>query len=113
MPKKFETAVNPQTDKNERVPENVSKYQHYHIIISVFARTNYDYNCNTWLWDNDCRNMISLKELRKNQDESYTVKTNEHMQIGFALAIYYLKDIEHENDYFCYIVKGCVVMFPF
>lgn len=46
MPKKFETAVNPQTDKNESVPENVSKYQHYHII-SVFARTNYDYNCNT------------------------------------------------------------------
>lgn len=31
MPKKFETALNPQTDKNERVPENVSKYQHYHI----------------------------------------------------------------------------------
>ena len=38
-----------------------------------------------------------LKELRKNQGESYTVKTNEHMPIGFALAIYYLEDIEHEN----------------
>lgn len=57
--------------------------------------------------------MISLKELRKNQDESYTVKNNEHMQTGFALANYYLKDIEHENDYFCYIIKGCVVTFPF
>ena len=57
--------------------------------------------------------MISLKELRKNQDESYTVKNNEHMQTGFALANYYLKDIEHENDYFCFFIKGCVVTFPF
>ena len=54
-----------------------------------------------------------LKELRKNQGESYTVKTNEHMPIGFALAIYYLEDIEHENEYFCYIVKDCSVTFHF
>ena len=36
---------------------------------------------------------LKLGELSKNKDESFTVKTSEHMLIEFALAVLYLEGI--------------------
>ena len=52
-----------------------------------------------------------MKKLRKNNDELFTVKTGEHMPVGFALAIYYLEGIESVNKYFCYIGDDCLDVF--
>lgn len=52
-----------------------------------------------------------MKKLRKNKDELFTVKTGEHMPVGFALAIYYLEGIESVNEYFCYIGDDCLDVF--
>ena len=51
---------------------------------------------------------MELEELRKNDDESFTVKTGEHAPIAFALAICYIEDTGHENEYFSDIGEDCL-----
>ena len=38
-----------------------------------------------------------LKKSIENTDKSFTIKTGDHIPIGFALAIYYLENIVFEN----------------
>lgn len=49
-----------------------------------------------------------LENFRKNKDESFTVKTSEHLPIRLALAVCYSKDTWHENEYFCYTWEDCL-----
>ena len=37
---------------------------------------------------------------KKNKNESFTVKTGEHIPIGFELVVYYVEGMRHENKYF-------------
>lgn len=36
--------------------------------------------------------------LGKNKDKSFTVKTSEHIPIGFVLAVHYLESIGDKNE---------------
>ena len=36
--------------------------------------------------------------LGKNKDKSFTVKTSEHIPIGFVLAVHYLESIGGKNE---------------
>ena len=64
-----------------------------------------------FLYDFEIDNQSKPKELRKSKDESYTIKTNAHMPIEFALVIYYLDYKELEDEYFSYIGKDCLDVF--
>ena len=64
-----------------------------------------------FLYDFEIDNQSKPKELRKSKDESYTIKTNTHMPIEFALVIYYLDYKELEDEYFSYIGKDSLDVF--
>lgn len=51
----------------------------------------------------DTNDQLKLRELRKNKDKSFTVKTSEHIPIGFVFTIHYLKDMERKRNIFSYI----------
>ena len=52
----------------------------------------------------EAADQLKLRELKKkNKDESFTVKTNDLIPIGFALTICYLESMRCENEYFSYI----------
>ena len=63
------------------------------------------YNFETMIVDTD--DQSKLEELRKNKDESFTVKTGKHAPIKLALTVHYLEGIG-QNKYFSYIGEDCL-----
>ena len=72
------------------VPENILKHLIRNKSIQPSFIVVYDFE--TMIAETD--DQPKVEELRKNKHKLSTVKTGEHIPIGFALASYYLENIQ-------------------
>lgn len=79
----------------EEVLGNLSKYLLRNKSLQLPITVAYDFEI---IIDDQSK----LEELRGKKDKSYTIKTDKHIPVGFALAIQYSEDIKcKKREYFC------------
>ena len=93
IPEKFKTILNKETAEMEELCGNILKHPLFSNSLQTLFIVVYDFELIIGEKDNQSK----LGDLRKNKDESSTVKTGEHIPIRFALAVHYLEGKGHEN----------------